>query len=524
MPSIRKLTELSALASIALSPQEVVRRALPLLQEGLKADEVFLFYGADGTFRCFGSSAEAGLSDIALWLINRDLTSRTGPATFEVSDGHVENFRSAGSRVSTGHLAALIPMPGTAGEMLVARGSWPRGLTGAQATFLSAALPTLALILQRQLDTARAERQRNQLSALANITRVVSDSDDLDAVLTSIAATIATAAGVDYVSIDITGDDGRVALRCTNLRRPGSEGLEDRWKRGATRPDPIREQVLHTRRAVILPDVQNDERVPQSGRSYFVRTLIRSTAVFPLLAKDGVLGVLSIAAHRPLDFTAPEIELLEGLAGQVAAAVQGIRLYQALAESREELRRLNEELQERMSIQHHLARTDALTGIPNRRFIDEALEAECLRARRYGQVLSLAMADLDHFKQINDSFGHDAGDDSLRSVARVARETCRGVDIVGRYGGDEFLFVLPSTEIEQATTFAERFRDELSHTALPVGNGTPVFVTASVGVAEWDPGMAGPARLVSFADAAMYQAKAGGRNRTMPANGALNVA
>jgi diguanylate cyclase (GGDEF)-like protein len=525
MASIRRLTDLSALASLALSPQEGVYRALPLLKEGLGADDVFLVYGADGTFRCFGNSSDLGLSDVAIWLINRDLTSRGEAVAFDRLNGRVEAFRSAKTRAHCEHLAALIPMPGNAGEMLIARGSWPRGLSAGQNTFLSAALPTLALLLQRQLDTARAERQRNQLSALANITRVVSDSDDLNTVLGSIAATIATVAGIDYVSIDMTDPNGQVTLRCTNLRRPGSEGLEERWKRGATRPDPVRDLVIETHRAVAFADAQNDERVPESGRRFFVQTLIHSTGVFPLLAKDEVLGVLSVASHHPLEFSSPEMDFFEGLAAQVASAVQGIRLYHELAESREQLQRLNNELHERMSIQHHLARTDPLTGIPNRRFIDETVDAECSRSLRYGQTLSLVLADLDHFKRINDAFGHAAGDDSLRFVARLARETCRRVDIVGRYGGDEFIFVLPATPLDEAAAFADRFREGLASASLPFDAADPVFLTVSVGVAEWDGAtMDGPKLLVSHADSAMYQAKASGRNRTTVANGARHVA
>jgi diguanylate cyclase (GGDEF)-like protein len=515
MASIRRLNDLSALASAALPPQDAVQQALPLLREGLGASEAFLVYGGDGTFRCFGTCAEINLSDIALWLVHRDLTTRREPCAFDLRDGHVVDLRSASERQPCFHLAAEIPMPNSAGEMLVVRGHWPRGLSLSQTTFLSAALPTLALLLERQLDAARAQRQHSQLSALANITRVMSDSDDLETVLCSIAATIATVAGVDYVSIDLVEQDGAVALRCTNLRRPGAEQLEERWKRGANKPDPVRDLVLRSHQGISFPDAQNDERIPESGRAFFTQALIRSTAVFPLLAKDEALGVVSIASHRPLVFAADELELFEGLAAQVATAVKGIRLYRELAESREELRHLNDQLQERMSIQHHLARTDALTGVPNRRFIDETVDAECSRARRYGQPLSVVMADLDRFKEINDRFGHVVGDDALRFVARLAREACRQVDIVGRYGGDEFIFVLPSTQLEEAASFAERFRRTLAETVVPIEVTQPVHLTVSTGVAQWDSDtMDGPARLVAQADGAMYQAKAAGRNQT----------
>ncbi|OGO51193.1 MAG: hypothetical protein A2148_08990 [Chloroflexi bacterium RBG_16_68_14] len=520
MPSVKRLTDLSALANVAIPPDEAVERALPLLREALGAEDMFLVYGGEAGFRCYGTCTSLDLSDIALWLVNRDLASRGEPCAFDLRDCRVVEFRSATARRPCRFVAALIPTPVSAGDMVVARGHWSHGLRASSRGFLMAALPSLALLLDRRLHASRAEERRQRLSALANITRVLSESEDLETVLTSLAGTIAAVTGIDYISIDIVDSDGTVTLRAVNSTRPGVEQLRDRWKRGASKPDPVRAAVLASRRPMLFPDAQNDDRVPESGRNYFVRTLLRSTGVFPLLAKDEVLGVLSIASHRPLDFTASLVELLEGLAAQAATAVQGIRLYQELAKSREELQRLNEQLQESMGIEHHLARTDALTGIPNRRFIDETIEAEYARARRYGQALSVVMADLDNLKEINDAYGHATGDEMLRFLATLGRESCREVDVVGRYGGDEFVFVLPATGLEEATAFAERFRQRLA--ASPVRDhavGT-IQLTVSVGVTQWDAKtMQGLACLIRRADRAMYEAKTTGRNRTMVAIG-----
>ena len=518
MLSIRRLTELSALATGAVPPNEAVERVLPLLQEGLGAEDVYLVYGGDGTFLRFGSSPDLELSDVAVWLVVQHLASRSGPCAFDLDDCRVSGFRDIGERRPCRYIAAPVPMPSPAGETVVARGSWPRGLGVHQLRFLQAALPSLALLLERRLDASRAERQQNQLTALANITRVMSESEDLEQVLTSIACTIATVTGINYVSIDIVNSEGKVALRCVNLSP--REELAERWKRGASRPDPVRDEVLQTRKPMLFPDAQKDERIPESGRNYFMRTLLQSTAVFPLLAKDEALGVVSFASHRPQTFSPRQVELLEGLTAQVATAVKGIRLYQELAESRQELQRLNEQLRENMSIQHHLARTDALTGIPNRRSIDEAIEAEYARAQRYGQTLSVVLADLDHLKTINDASGHGAGDEAIRFAAGVARSTCRQMDMVGRYGGDEYVFLLPNTSSQDAALFAERFRQRLAEIPLSLRGGLPIHLTISLGVAQWEAAtMDGPACLVHQADRAMYAAKAAGRNRTMVAAG-----
>jgi diguanylate cyclase (GGDEF)-like protein len=343
-------------------------------------------------------------------------------------------------------------------------------------------------------------------------------------VLTSIVGTIATITGIDYVVIDIIDADGTVSLRCMNTSRAGTEELRERWQRGANRPDPVRDEVLRTGVAFLAPDAQNDERVPENGRNYFIHTLIRSTACFPLRARDETLGIMSIASHRPLAFPPQEVELLEGLAAQVAATVKGIQLYRRLAESRQELQRVNNQLHANMGIEHHLARTDALTGIPNRRFIDEIVELEVGRARRYGQPLSVIMADVDGLKGINDGYGHHAGDEVLRFVAELARETCRAVDVAGRYGGDEFVFVLPSTELADAVALAERFRERLTG-HLSSRSAGPLPVTASIGVAEWNSDtMTDPVSLVRQADRGMYLAKDAGRNRTVAAEGEVRAA
>ena len=130
------------------------------------------------------------------------------------------------------------------------------------------------------------------------------------------------------------------------------------------------------------------------------------------------------------------------------------------------------------------------------------------------------MADLDRLKQINDRFGHSAGDEALKFLAGFARQSCRQVDVAGRYGGDEFVFVLPATSLADAVALAERFRTALAEGRLLGESDEPLALTVSLGVAEWDSTeMDGPACLVRQADRAMYAAKNNGRNCTMVAEG-----
>jgi diguanylate cyclase (GGDEF)-like protein len=223
-----------------------------------------------------------------------------------------------------------------------------------------------------------------------------------------------------------------------------------------------------------------------------------------------MLGLYATDVVRAAPNTALAVGLI--LAVTLVALRQFLTLHE-LDRSRSDLAALNERLQESMSAEHHLARTDALTGIPNRRLLAETIEAEIGRASRYGQTLSVLMVDVDNLKQINDTYSHQSGDEALQLIGRVARATCRQADLVGRYGGDEFTFVLPSTEQGNAAVLAERFRDGL------VRDPANRFgLTVSVGVAEWDrDAMVESADLLAAADSALYAAKAAGKNRTVTA-------
>ena len=156
---------------------------------------------------------------------------------------------------------------------------------------------------------------------------------------------------------------------------------------------------------------------------------------------------------------------------------------------------------------------DSLTGLHNRRYLDDALERECNRAKRYGSEISCLMIDLDGFKQVNDVYGHQQGDALLREVATVLGASLRETDTAARYGGDEFCLLLPETSHKQAMQLAERLCVAIAATRIEVA-GSPLSVAASIGVfSPAQTAQLSPDRIVSCADAALRDAKIAGKNR-----------
>jgi diguanylate cyclase (GGDEF)-like protein len=168
------------------------------------------------------------------------------------------------------------------------------------------------------------------------------------------------------------------------------------------------------------------------------------------------------------------------------------------------------------------ALVDGLTGLANRRQCEEALRTEVSRSRRFGGPLSIVVGDLDDFKSVNDEHGHPVGDTVLREFARILERSVRDVDVAGRWGGEEFLLVLPGTDGEGAVRLAQRIRDYLEGRTLSTPEGVPVRITASFGVAEHRQHLE-PEELVAAADSALYEAKRAGKNRVSLAQGSSDV-
>ena len=206
---------------------------------------------------------------------------------------------------------------------------------------------------------------------------------------------------------------------------------------------------------------------------------------------------------KPINF--PELE------ARVRSMLRIKRLQDELDEKNRELETANRKLRQ-------LSITDGLTELFNHRHVHELLHEEWERIRRTGDPLAVAMLDLDHFKQVNDTYGHPTGDVILYETAQILRETAREIDMVGRYGGEEFIAILPESDEEAGAQFAERVRERIESHVYRDG-ATTVRMTVSCGVAaSAHPGVDTPDDLIKHADEALYTAKESGRNQVVLAS------
>lgn len=254
-----------------------------------------------------------------------------------------------------------------------------------------------------------------------------------------------------------------------------------------------------------------------------------SLMAVPLVESGTVVGLLGIRHLRPRVYGDADLHLMQGLAADAAAALADARAFEelegyrraleervaertrALEQANLEKERLIDALGERSRALERESQEDPLTGIANRRCFGQRLTAEIEVALAVGQPLTLAVADLDHFKAINDRLGHAVGDEVLRHCAALLRRLCAPTDLVARIGGEEFALILPGRTHAEAVRFCESVRQAVeSHSWRTVH--PRLAVTVSIGIAEWD-GAADAAQLLGSADTQLYHAKHMGRNR-----------
>jgi diguanylate cyclase (GGDEF)-like protein len=242
----------------------------------------------------------------------------------------------------------------------------------------------------------------------------------------------------------------------------------------------------------------------------------RDTPVIFISALDNALDKVRAFQTGGADYVTKPFQFEEVLA-RIEIQLKISRLQKEMERKNAELAQSNVQLERANRMLHQLSYLDGLTGIANRRHFEESLDQEWRRSARDGSPLSLLMADIDHFKTLNDACGHQHGDDCLRLVARALGETLkRAGDLASRYGGEEFAVILPGTDAEGAAAIAEDVRIRIESLGLRSGREPEYPVTVSVGFATACPtdGVS-PRVLVDAADRALYAAKRQGRNRVV---------
>lgn len=278
--------------------------------------------------------------------------------------------------------------------------------------------------------------------------------------------------------------------------------------------------ILQPTEVMVVPDAKDDERFANNPH-VTGPTKVRFYAGVPLVTPTGeALGTLCVLDRTPRSLTPEQLEAMRALGRLVVSQLEMrsslAKLEQTVMESEryvvqlEEYQRSIEQAQVRLESK---STTDGLTGLKNRRAFDVRLEEEFVRSKRTDLPLALALIDADQFKPYNDTYGHPAGDEVLRRMAAILRDSSRPYDFVARYGGEEFVAILPGTSHDGAAVVAERIRRSVQRAVWP---HRPV--TVSIGVAITDASTNAASSLLRRADKALYRAKQSGRNRVVLAD------
>ncbi|HET9595359.1 MAG TPA: diguanylate cyclase, partial [Anaeromyxobacteraceae bacterium] len=351
-----------------------------------------------------------------------------------------------------------------------------------------------AAAAERLIEDGRAHREETQRfhAALERLNRTAKPREVFDALLDEAAALVR----VDFGAVTLCAGEGEavrheVARAALGAPRAGAAPAAE--LEGRSFPDngglvacavrlgsslPARELALSD--AVVFDDATR------------LRGLA-SVKVVPLRAGEQVLGALVLGARDPGAYPPEAVRQIEIVAMQAADSLQRARLFEQT---------------------ERLATTNGLTGLVNHRTFQGRLDEQLAQAQRYGKKLSLLLTDIDHFKSVNDTYGHPVGDQVLRGVAKLLQTEARTTDVAARYGGEEFALVMPETDAAGAIRTAERIREKVAGAVFRTEQGD-LRVTLSIGVATFPADGKQKAELVALADAGLYHAKRHGRNQTV---------
>jgi len=250
--------------------------------------------------------------------------------------------------------------------------------------------------------------------------------------------------------------------------------------------------AIRSKELILVPDIDTHQKpvIRKSQRVFAENYKTKNCAIVPLICQDRVVGVLNLADKMDDDrFNSGDIALIELFSQLVGASIGNIKLFEKIQRQ---------------------ATTDGLTGLVNHKTFYEILEKELWRSRRYGGQISLIMVDVDNLKEVNDAFGHRAGDKVIKEISKRIKKCIRQIDTAARYGGDEFAVILLNTSLIDANVVAKRMIDTVAKTPA-TWNKEKIALSISIGLGQYD-AQASPEDITSRSDQALYAAKQAGKN------------
>jgi diguanylate cyclase (GGDEF)-like protein/putative nucleotidyltransferase with HDIG domain len=348
----------------------------------------------------------------------------------------------------------------------------------------------VAASMAKEYSHEQLKEQDEETTLVNHLTAIITSSMSIEMIFDGFAQELKKVVDIDWATIALI--DGNelyfVAL---------SSNIGSAWQTGERIPfeGTATERSCQEKQAVYEADLKRSHRF-WTWESHLQQG-IRSVVYLPLNVTDRIIGSLILASRKPNAYSRRQIKLLEKVALQIAAPVENAQLYARLEQK---------------------SRIDELTGLFNRRHFEERLKEEVSRHSRYGDVFSIFMLDLDNFKAYNDTYGHPAGDTLLGQMGRIIKGSIRNIDQAFRYGGDEFVIILPQTIREDAYVVAERVRVQIAKAM----EKQAIAVTCSIGLANYPADGVVADELIDIADNALYHAKRAGGNRILLSSNVLS--
>jgi len=339
----------------------------------------------------------------------------------------------------------------------------------------------VAASMEKEYSHEQLREQDEETTLVNRLTSIITSSMSIQMIFEGFAQELKQVVDIDWASIALVDGDELYFLALSSTIGSAWQ-TEERIPLAGT----ATELVYRERQVVYEADLKRYHRF-WTGEHHLQQG-IRSIAYLPLIVTDRNIGSLILASRKPNAYSDRQIRLLEKVALQIAAPVENAQLYAQVEQK---------------------SRIDELTGLFNRRHFEERLKEELARHSRYGDVFSIFMLDLDNFKTYNDVYGHPAGDILLSQIGKIIKRSVRDADQAFRYGGDEFVVILPQTARDDAYVVAERVRAQI------VGDveKEALSVTCSIGLASYPADGVIAGELVAGADTALYYAKWTGGNR-----------